>query len=687
MKKLNHIVTIFFCLFIASAKGQFFLKDHFASKYSKGELKVRWEPRSLEEWYDCVANGYKIRVYENNIKVADELITVTPFGEWDTKTKKVSNFKHDFYEGAKNMIYQDKLTKEEEKINYALKGQNNNAIDSFRLGMLIYTATYDFDINKMAALGYAFAAKENVKYKITISVNDKYERTFECVARKSNNTMPSLVGEWGDKQVTMKWKTADHTDQYFGYFIEKSKDNLHFTMKDSIPYINTLDKYGSKTKKETSDLETRDSLDRNYVTYYYRIRGMDYFGEKSEKQSSIAGYGFDKLTLSPMLIFADQTEDNQGHLKWKVVDKEMHLIKDFTLFRSDSITGKYEIVADSINKSFREIKVPLAYTINYFRIEANPKDGKSMSSAPIFIMGQDTTPPAKPIIITATLDSLNRAVVKWHSNIEPDLWGYRVFKSNFERDEFTLLNAYPKKDTFYIDTIDLQLGTKNIFYLIEASDKRNNRSPFSDTIRIELPDHIPPAIPVINNIIQVEIAAQISFQKCPSKDFDHFRLYRKNLKKDVDWTLVHMWDSTYNQLTVLDSTVIIDNEYAYAMTAVDRAKLESKPSIPFKISIVQPKEEFKPFIKITQTIDEKTKKVSISWQCKEKDDIVSVLIYRGESKEKITKHAYVDGPANTFSEPYDSKYNVYRIQPYYKSRLDNYVSDYIVLVDTMGDNK
>lgn len=687
MNKINLILILAICLFLTKAEGQFFLNDFYASKYNGSELKLRWEPKSIEEWQASLVNGYKIRIYENNIKIKEELVNVTPYNEWDSKIKAISNFKHDFYQGAKNMIFQDKVTVEDEKIDYVLKGQSKSSVDSFRLGMLIYCATYDFNINKMAGLGYSFIPKENASYRITLSVNDKFERTIECKAVKADNSVPYLSGEWGDKQVTLRLKTKDHNNIYFGYFIENSKDNINYKMEDSIPYVNTLDKFGSKLRKENNYLEIKDSLERNYVNYFYRIRGMDYFGEKSDKQSVISGYGFDKMTISPMIIFADQTEDNKGYLKWKVFEKEAHLIKDFTLLRSDSISGKYEIIADSINKSLREIKVPLDYTINYFRLEANPKDGKSMTSAPIFIMGQDTTAPAKPVIIKAILDSLNRAVVKWRKNNEPDLWGYRIFKSNFASDEFTLLNSYPQVDTFYIDTINLKLGTENIYYLVEATDKRNNRSELSDTIRIELPDIIPPVIPVITNITQTDKNAQIFFQKCPSKDFDHFRLYRKDLKRDLEWTLINMWDTLNKNLYIIDSSVVENTDYAYAMTAVDQSKLESKPSIPFKIFIKQLKENFQPFINISQSIDEKTKKINISWACKEKDDIVSVLIYRGESQEKMSKHAYVDGPTNSFSEAFDSKYTVYRIQPFYKSRLDNFVSDFLVMGTSSTEKK
>lgn len=141
-------------------------------------------------------------------------------------------------------------------------------------------------------------------------------------------------------------------------------------------------------------------------------------------------------------------------------------------------------------------------TENHFLVEAVQKNGRAVSSSSVFIMGQDTVAPAVPEVIGAFLDSTGQVVIEWTANSESDLWGYRIFKSNFKEQEFALINNVILKDTIYRDSVDIRFNTENVFYKIQATDTRDNRSAFTEIIKVQKPDIFPPGFAVINNLKQ-----------------------------------------------------------------------------------------------------------------------------------------------------------------------------------------
>ena len=143
-------------------------------------------------------------------------------------------------------------------------------------------------------------------------------------------------------------------------------------------------------------------------------------------------------------------------------------VKTYRITRANNDKGQYVPIIDSISNTAREYMIPLEKTENHFRVEAVPYRGEAVGSISVFIMGQDTIPPAVPEVIGAYIDSVGNIEVKWKSNSEDDLWGYRIFKSNFDEQEYGLLNNVITKDTIFRDTVDIKFNTKNqlLHYLL-----------------------------------------------------------------------------------------------------------------------------------------------------------------------------------------------------------------------------
>ncbi|MEZ4906491.1 MAG: hypothetical protein R2771_02345 [Saprospiraceae bacterium] len=499
------------------------------------------------------------------------------------------------------------------------------------------------------------------------------------ITPRLKTTFPQLQAEWGNKITHLKWNTLPYEKTYFGYLIEESTDGINFKLVDSIPYYDNMAKY-AKLTDTTSFIKTEIILEKNDKLYFYRLKGFDYFGEISKRYSEVKGKGFKELATSPELIFADQTEDNKAYLKWRISKDQINLIRDFSILRSETESGEYNIEKDSISKYTREIKIPIKHNLNYYRIIANPINGKSLSSMPVFVMGQDNNPPAKPNLINAEIDSIGNVKIKWKANNEEDLWGYRIYRTNFKEDEYILLNENPTKDTIYQDSIDIKLGNKEIYYYINACDKRNNMSLNSDTVELELPDIIPPSMPLILKLEQNEDTVKVFFTKSLSDDVEIYQIFKRELSlQDTNWYRLVKFDTTYKEKYIIDLEVKPKHSYAYTIQAKDKHGLESKIEYYEDILIKEKEIKFEPFKSIDFEVDSINNKISLKWKCNSPETLNSILIYKGKTRSELSKFKTIPGTTNNIDDIFEKgdKVVYYKLKPMYNDKREIYFSEVI----------
>ena len=117
--------------------------------------------------------------------------------------------------------------------------------------------------------------------------------------------------------------------------------------------------------------------------------------------------------------------------------------------------------------------------------------GKEISSYPEFVQLDDSIPPTKPTWNGKRVSSKGIVTLQWHANHESDFLGYRVFKGDNKKTEFSLISKKILSDSIFRDTLSLKLLNKKVFYVLVAYDKRLNASVHSDTILVKRPDIFP----------------------------------------------------------------------------------------------------------------------------------------------------------------------------------------------------
>ncbi len=115
---------------------------------------------------------------------------------------------------------------------------------------------------------------------------------------------------------------------------------------------------------------------------------------------------------------------------------------------------------------------------------------ESADSLPVTVMARDVFPPAAPLgleaaIIPATPQGPAYVELSWAISPEPDLAGYRVYRSDREDATGNLLNAELLPSPAFRD-ISVVPGTR-YFYRVSAVDRSGNESPMSSAVPAEVP--------------------------------------------------------------------------------------------------------------------------------------------------------------------------------------------------------
>ncbi len=684
---LTAIIKCIFAIFIllvtySTSDAQLLLHDYHSYKVSDGKLKVRWEPRNSDDWSKSKTDGYTIEVYKlregKEMLYTSNIIKPSSVNEWLKFEAETSDDLNDFAAGARSFIYPDSDDNKFDKI-FDLKGDKSRE-DRLSLGFLMYSISYDFEISKLAGLGYEVDYEPNTDYRFKIFTGTSETIIFDIIsANIYDPLLPEIVEEWKNRNVDITWDGAGYQKHYFGYMVSRSEDGLTYSQVNNRPLTNTLGLVADSS--DLLKMTFNDSLPENNKTYWYKVQGFDYFGELSKNEHVFTGQGYVPIGMSPMIEYANQSEDNHAEIKWYMPEEYDELVRSYRIMRAESEDGHYEIVKDSLSNQTKEVKIPLEYTQNHFRVEAVPYRGKPVGSISVFIMGQDTIPPAVPEIVGAFIDSVGQIVIEWKANSESDLWGYRLFKSNFDNQEFGLITKNLLRDTIYRDTVDLKFGTEEVLYRLQAADTRDNRSALSEIIRIQKPDIIPPGSPSISSISQSNDSVIINWTPSPSNDVVTYHLYRRAINIENAWTLASILDTTSaRENFIFELDLDYEVPYSYTLVAFDEVGLKSDPTSPRQITLQKKVEKFEPFLSFDYQLDEDQKNVTISWDLKEKSRLKQVMVYRGASKDKMRKYKFVDGNESFLVDAITREAVYYMIKPIYEDQKESHFSEFIEVV-------
>ncbi len=615
-------------------------------------IVLRWAPNTPTSWLTLNTHGYRIERFtmvrdsvalkEKPMKVLINGVKPSELALWAplAKDEMVAITAQAIF-GKSFTLTNNKSTSIGDVINLSRERESRFSFALFACDISPKAATLaglrwvDKDIKKNEKYLYRIYSlvPEN-----ELKINFGY--TFVGASALVKLTAPrEPIAKFGNHIVLVEWDANALRDLYIAYFIERSEDGKVFKRISKLPVTPLQDENGSLR------ISTKiDSLPTNEVEFYYRIQGLTPFGDAGPYSSVTKGKG-----ISPVRergFISDYLISKQGKVlvRWRFPQDYEKEIVGFGLERGTKVDGPYKGVnKKQIDPTQRSFEDSNPSSTNYYRVVTFGKGNQKVVSHPYLIQLEDSIPPLPPGALLAKIDTLGLVSLSWARNIEPDLAGYHVYRSNFASSEYARISRNPITQNSYQDTINLKTLTNKIYYKLTAIDNRFNPSDYSPPLIVDLPDIIPPLSPVIESIRSTNLGVKIAWNPSASDDVVSYRLLRRPLNS-INWDTIKVVKAQ-DSLLFTDRNLEVGREFQYSTVAIDKSKLKSPLSSPVTGRLIDN------LIKLAVTdfkaeVDRTDRSITLRWKYNEKN-VTKFLIYRVVNNEPLSLYKSV--PGNRFN--------------------------------------
>ena len=631
-------------------------------------IVLRWAPTKAAHWLVSTKKGFRVQrteVTKNNPQGTSVMLTQSPLRPMTFEAVKQHYSKYDNYVGAAIQALYDTKTNSEFKADFAniLKTsteQNNR----YATAMMVA----DYSKNAATVLGLRIVDKSPKNqeaiyvYKVWIddteSIKGNIPKDTASVVvipqEKSKVYAPLTAGVInGDRQITLRWYRMNIDGQFSGFFIERSEDGTFFKRLNNTPFVQSpadaeylkRDTVSYRGIKDPSLASTfTDSIGVNYKKFYYRIVGIDAFGELSPSSDVMEGIGKDYTPpTAPKNLKIKVVDNKVAILTWEKHKQEADL-KGYAIARGGSVNGPFNFVKQDLlstqTLTFTDPD-PQPYTGNYYIVGAVDTAGNVNYTLPVVANIEDRTPPSAPTNIVAKADAQGRIKIQWANNPEADVVTYKVYRSyRKENKAYTQITPDGIALAEFVDSLPVKnLLNKAIYYKIVAIDLSNNHSGYSVASQAILPDTKAPTSPIIEQIIIEKKGVKLTIIPSSSNDVSAHTIYKKEDKGT--WQVFKKINGLLNSsIVVIDSAVKNNQHYYYKIEAIDYAGLKSPEAVSTPIAFVGNTSQ-NLINNLVGNYDVTTKAIQLKWTC-EASNISHYVVYRSFNQSGLSMYETVE---------------------------------------------
>jgi uncharacterized protein len=655
-------------------------------------VEMRFFPDKKSILYSGIKNGFVVERTEitegidneadlKYMKIAevfpyDEAQWTAAFSKGNEETKHNLNLAKDFFDNI------DKQTGGKFNFDEGIKEmKEQKSKEDFEYLIFVMNAIKDKDVAEAIGLSYTdktVQKDKNYLYRIKLSKEPKSAYkvvglpfNIETAVNKKQEER-KIYTVTGDKELTFLWEESDMVS---GALVERKNNKT-----GNYEPLNETPVY---TLSETSNRNGyKDENLTNYQWYEYRFYGYNPFGEKILFGSAKAMPKDLTPPKKPLLIKAKHEKFDEVLVEWNVTDPVNNDLKGFLVARGETNDGNFQILHQNLlSKNIRSFtdKTFSSIKSNYYVVQAIDTSGNISSSTPAFVTITDSIPPAKPKFISGKIDSLGIVTINIELNKEIDLMGYRLYKSNSDEHEFSLIReGFSDNDSIqkpvqiiFKDTVTLNSLTPYIYYKIIALDFNFNQSESSEVLKVKRPDKIPPTTPVFKNVIVRQNEVELHFALSESEDVLEQYLYRK-LKADAPWELLSKVDN--KSTSYIDKKLKQGTVYFYSLRAKDDSNLFSEYAKPV---YGKPFDNgMRPPIK-NLVIKKDDKDISLSWEYELLNENTYFVIYKADKKGNLIQ--YKNTNKLLFKEPIGKEMNGYAVKVFTKDGGQSKISNTVII--------
>ena len=607
---------------------------------SADSIILRWAPASFSAWIKGNQFGYTLERYtlvrDNKVLPRPERKQLTsspikprPVNVWESivqKNKYAAIAAQSLYGDSFQLtttgtdVFQivNKVRENEQRFSFALFAADMSSTVSVYLG-LRFT---DKDVKKGEKYLYRITS-------ITQPANDTLRGSIFSEAEKFELPVPiDFTGEFKGPLVALRWNQAVHHGIYSAYVIEHSFNGKDFKALSEEPLV-TL---SEEDKPETRYQYATDSLPDTTQDYYYRVRGFSPFGELGPPSEVVKGKGSITFSEPPHITNALSENNKSIKLEWEFDPKFNEGLKGFLVQRTEGPKQKHQTIhKEVLSKQVRAYEDQSAKQTNYYHVVAIALNGEEFRSPVYYAQLIDSIPPVAPIGLKGTVSESGKISLSWSPNKEPDIYGYRIYRGNYRKEEFSQVTVEPISPSSFIDSVNLNTLNRELHYQVMAIDRNQNYSALSEVLTLPLPDKVKPVPPVFYPVTASPEGVSLAWMPSSSEDVDHYDVYQK---EGALWTKIgtqiHSSDTIY---FFKHSTPPEGKLNIYSVIAVDHAGLESDPATP--VSSRKTVNPIKPPVRLKEpAVDRENKKIVLTWNY-DQPGVERYHIYRAKEGQPL----------------------------------------------------
>ena len=676
MKK-NTYLTILALLLNLTIFSQEKIEYKLVAKATENSIVLRWAPTDANSWLMNNKYGVKIERYtlkRNNEfldKPEKQLLTFSAIKPEELKYWEQDALKDDYVAVAAQSIYGEdfEMSNKSEDITSIL---NKNTELQNRFSFALLACDISVRASELSGLRYEDkTAKRGEKYlyKIISEISDPQIKARSSKLKigreeaKQNQQIkqgeatiylglddyeplqmaPQLSAKVDDRIAKLEWNHYYYKRVFIAYYIERSTDSINFERTNKTPFT-VLD-----VEKNNYMMQRAEILPELEKEYYYRIKGIDAFGDISPASNIIKVKGKKDDAVYSQITDQYINKENKAVIKWNTVETQCvasppngitvpnniktqsiasQQVRSFIIERSFDIKGNYQVISDSLKPEINQFTDNNSLSSNYYRVTTISKSGKVKKSFPVLLQPTDSIAPAIPKNLKASVAKTGIVKLYWDNVNDKDLEGYRVYRSRDKNGEYQQITRSSIIVNTYSDTLNLGNLDRHYWYKITSEDKRFNTSKYSELLHVIKPDTIAPPSPVF---VKAKADKKGNYMQwvTSGKDLESIKLYRK-LASNNKWELLRAYtpiDSTF----INDYNITNSQKYHYKLTATDSVGNESLPSKAMVLTANIDNSK-KLISNLTASIKRNNGEIKLSWKTQKQD--IEITIYRKSNTGK-----------------------------------------------------
>ncbi len=504
-------------------------------------------------------------------------------------------------------------------------------------------------------------------------------------------TAPTVAAvDAGDSVLTLRWYRYHNSGDFSGYFIERSTDGKTFRRLNAIPYVDarpadpradTTAARQAESAANRRQVTYTDSIGVNYRRFYYRIVGINSFGDLSPASKLLVGSGRDLTPPLAPVGLQKRVEDNRRIVLTWTLPAPAPDLKGVYVGQANAIGGPYQpLTTDLLPPSARTFtnERPVPYFGRYYVVAAVDTAGNTSYSSPVAALIDDKVPPAAPKKPTARVDTNGVVTLRWPANAESDVLGYKVYRSYARNNPYYQQRTTDiLADSVFTDTLPANTLTKQAFYQLVAVDLSNNHSLFSEPLAVTIPDNVPPSTPIIKQALVQDRGIRLQLIPSLSDDVVEHVVYRR--EPGATWQPIRRiaGHPTADQY-YLDTTLTSQRQYEYSLMARDAGGRWSARSFVVTAEYVNlTLQAAGPPTSLQARYDPAQKSVRLDWKSSALAADRQFMVYRSRAGESPVPYRLV-GAGTSFVDaslpgPGTYTYAVQAIVTTHRSALSNAV--------------